>query len=582
MRVIQHKIRQKINEQVRRTRIYLPLAAMLVITGLSVAMLTASVTTAADQVISTSIKVLEACSITSPTSDNTPYEIIGGTYESNIKETTINISCNDLNGYSVYAMGVDSTGAVANTDLTGTASGQTIPTGTSTTTTVSNWAFKLSGVTGTYTPNILSDTDGSFESYHVIPDTNTKVANYTNSINSSEYSTIKATYAVAVTPYQRADTYVGRVKYTLVHPNYANLNGKNVVTIVLNNATNLTIDGTTYTNGQTVELVPDGTSHDIVAATFPEGYEFDSWNATGGVVLASTSNSTTTFTLAGNGTLTLNGKQSCQTTVSGTMQDFKPCSDIAKGTSGTLTDSRGGVTKSYTVTKLNDGKWWMTSNLNLPGGTTLNASDSNVPSNAYYTLPSSTSISSGTSVPSDQFSSDTGQYVFNTANQTTTCNSSTPCNSYYSWLVATAGGKDSSGNAVSTNGYNAAYSICPKGWRLPTSTTSNAAATTSPNWKTGDWYALATAYGANLESNYYENAATFYNNAGPGTTPNFLLAGNYYGGSFYYGGSVGYYWSSTSNSSTSACNLYFGSGYVNSANYSHRRYGFSVRCLFAE
>ena len=250
------------------------------------------------------------------------------------------------------------------------------------------------------------------------------------------------------------------------------------------------------------------------------------------------------------------------------------------GDTTTLPDARDG--QEYTIAKLADGKYWMTTNLNLAGGTTLNASDSNVPSDNYYTLPASTTISSGTAVQSGQFLSDTTAYVFNTGNNTTTCNSSTPCNSYYSWLAATAGGKNSSGSSVTTNGYNAAYSICPKGWRLPTSTTSNANAQTSPNWKTGDWYALATAYGANLESSYYQNAASFYNNAGPGTTPGFLLAGYYNNGSFLNGGSRGFYWSSTARSSTSAYPLYFNSGYVDSANIDSRRYGFSVRCVYGD
>ena len=239
------------------------------------------------------------------------------------------------------------------------------------------------------------------------------------------------------------------------------------------------------------------------------------------------------------------------------------------GDTTTLPDARDG--QEYTIAKLADGKYWMTTNLNLAGGTTLNASDSNVPSDNYYTLPASSTSGS---------SSDTTDYVYNSGNTTSTC-TSPGCYSYYSWLAATAGGKDSSGNAVSTNGYNAAYSICPKGWRLPTSTTSNASATTSPNWKTGDWYALATAYGANLESNYYNNSdANFYNNAGPGTTPNFLLAGYYNSGSFYGGGSNGYYWSSTARSSTSAYYLYFDSGYVSSASNNLRRSGTSVRCVY--
>jgi len=251
------------------------------------------------------------------------------------------------------------------------------------------------------------------------------------------------------------------------------------------------------------------------------------------------------------------------------MQEVGSCPDtLTTGQVYSLKDSRD--EQSYNVAKLADGKCWMITNLNLAGGTVLSSDKSDVPSTNYYTLPASSK--SG-------FSSDTTAYVYNSGNATSSC-SSPGCYSYYSWLAATAGGKDSSGNAVSTNGYNAAYSICPKGWRLPTSTTSNANAQSNNNWKTGDWYALATAYGANLESNYYQNAATFYNNAGPGTTPNFLLAGTYYGGSFSNGGSSGYYWSSTAYSSTRAYGLTFNSGNVNSASNYGRRYGSSVRCVY--
>ena len=258
------------------------------------------------------------------------------------------------------------------------------------------------------------------------------------------------------------------------------------------------------------------------------------------------------------------------TTFSGNMQSMTASivTNACIGDTGTLTDSRDSQT--YSVAKLADGKLWMITNLNLAGGTVLSSDKSDVPSTNYYTLPASST--SG-------FSSDTKAYVYNSGNTTSTC-SKPDCYSYYSWLAATAGGKDSSGNAVSANGYNAAYSICPKGWRLPTSTTSNASATSSNNWKTGDWYALATAYGANLESSYAESAATFYNNAGPGTTPNFLLAGLYYNGSFYDGGSYGGYWSSTAYSSTYAYLLYFTSGGVGSAGGSNRKYGRSVRCVY--
>ena len=238
-------------------------------------------------------------------------------------------------------------------------------------------------------------------------------------------------------------------------------------------------------------------------------------------------------------------------------------------------DTRDG--KTYTVARLADNKVWMTTNLDLTGGTKLYSDDSDVPSghnrgegasdNPYFTLPAS---------DTSGFNSDFEPYVYNSSS--VNCSDDNPCYSYYSWIAATAGGKDTSGNAVADY-HNAPYSICPAGWRLPTATTSNASATSSNNWKTGDLYALATAYGANLESIYIGSSTAFYNNAGPNTTiPNFLLGGYYYLSAFKYGGSRGYYWTATN-----TYNLYFNSSSVNSADGSYdRRFGFSVRCILED
>ena len=259
--------------------------------------------------------------------------------------------------------------------------------------------------------------------------------------------------------------------------------------------------------------------------------------------------------------------------------------NTATGASKTLTDTRD--SKQYTVVKLADGNIWMTENLNLAGGTALSADDTDVTSTYITGFTTQGNLTKNTtnntiSLPSSTtsgFGNNSIAYVYNTNRTGTNC-SSPGCYGYYSWIAATLGGKQANGSTAETrDGYNAAASICPKGWKLPTATTSNANAQTSPNWKTGDFYKLATAYGANLESNYYESAATFYNNAGPGKVPNFLLAGYYGSGSFYDGGSNGYYWSSSSYSSTSAYYSYFLSSYVTSADNNARYFGFAVRCL---
>ena len=239
------------------------------------------------------------------------------------------------------------------------------------------------------------------------------------------------------------------------------------------------------------------------------------------------------------------------------------------GSSTTLYDMRDG--QAYTVAKLGDSQYWMTKNLNLAGGTTLSSEDTDMP--AGYTLPTANNFQSGNRLPASTtagFNDNTKAFVYNS--NSTTCSSSSPCYSYYSWTTATLG----SGLSLSTENTDAPYSICPKGWRLPTSGNHQ-----NDGWKRGDFYHLITSYGVNLSSSYEEYSATFYNNAGPGTTANFLLAGNYNSGSFENGGSGGYYWSSTSYGNRSnARGLHFDSGGVSSAG-NYRRYrGVGVRCVF--
>ena len=193
---------------------------------------------------------------------------------------------------------------------------------------------------------------------------------------------------------------------------------------------------------------------------------------------------------------------------------------------------------------------------------------------AGYTLPTANNFQSGNRLPASSttgFDDKAKAYVYNS--NSTTCGNNSPCYSYYSWTAATIG----SGLNIASENTDAPYSICPKGWRLPTSGNSQ-----NNGWKRGDFYQLATNYGVNLSSQQYEYSATFYNNAGPGTTPSFLLAGGYASSAFYNGGTRGYYWSSTSYDNNSRVRrMYFYSGGVESADNTKRDDGGSVRCVFA-
>lgn len=264
------------------------------------------------------------------------------------------------------------------------------------------------------------------------------------------------------------------------------------------------------------------------------------------------------------------------------LQEVTSCpASLTTGQVYTVKDSRDN--QEYKVAKLADGKCWMVENLNLAGGTALSVDNTDVTSAYISSFTTSNNLTkNGDTIvlpASDTAGFDTNNYSYvNNSGNTTNCGVSgqnTPCYSYYSWDAATLG----SGRTIATENTDAPYSVCPKGWRLPTSRT-----TSATNWQTeSDFYVLAHQYGLDSTTSTSESDDGFYTQAGPGTTPNFLLAGFYgSGGSFYSGGSSGFYWSSTSSSGTFyASGLYFHSSYVSSASQNNRVSGFSVRCLFS-
>ena len=209
---------------------------LLSVTVLSGALLLSSSTFAdndsvVDQI---SITVPISCTLsgTGMTSHNA--NIANGTYTADIGTTTLTAFCNDNSGFSIYATGYtgNEIGAQNSNKLVGTSASNnaTIDTGTATTAgnpDISNWAMKLTALsspTPTYPITITSDTQGSFSSYHAVPNEYTKVAQRTSGTDvgtNAEGSTLTTTYAAYISKTQPADTYSGQVIYTLVHPQSA-------------------------------------------------------------------------------------------------------------------------------------------------------------------------------------------------------------------------------------------------------------------------------------------------------------------------------------------------------------------------
>ncbi len=155
------------------------------------------------------------------TSHNT--SINNGTYASDIGTTALKASCNDLNGFAIYAAGYtgDEVGGTDSTKLVGENDIGNILTGTGTSGN-SQWAMKLAtDSNATYPITIESDANGSFASYHIVPEDFVKVASRNSSTDIGSASigaVLTTTYQVYISATQPAGTYSGKVIYALVHP----------------------------------------------------------------------------------------------------------------------------------------------------------------------------------------------------------------------------------------------------------------------------------------------------------------------------------------------------------------------------
>jgi uncharacterized protein (TIGR02145 family)/prepilin-type N-terminal cleavage/methylation domain-containing protein len=212
-------------------------------------------------------------------------------------------------------------------------------------------------------------------------------------------------------------------------------------------------------------------------------------------------------------------------------------------------DARDGHT--YWAQQLADGKCWMLTNLGYAGGGTNTYGDVKTLTNgtggsstytvaSYYVTPSTTNFTTEPTSPSTS-TDGTGQYGY-----------------LYNWCAATGGDLASSGcsGTISTPLPVTAASICPSGWRLPTS-------------NGGEFGALNTAI----------NGGSTNTDAGLIGAPWLGQRGGDWNSGFYNQGSVGLYWSSSQNSATFAYGLNFSSTNVNPADYYNKYFGFAVRCV---
>lgn len=469
---------------------------------------------------------------------------LSGTYVDNIGTTTLKTMCNDANGFSIYSIG-SSDSTEGNTKLISSASSSyDIVTGTATSGNISNWAMKLTLVSGAYAPNM---TEGYNNQYVAVPNTWTKVASRPANTDISTDSNVAGsslttTYAVYANSVQPAGTYTGQVKYLLVHPN--------------NNSMNLT----------TLQMAFD----DLVG---PENK--------------------TTF----------NGKQYYRMQDM-TTEICNTADVIGGGSQIQLVDDRinlDGEKRLYWVAKLADDNCWMTQNLDLDlianhtythADTDLGWSTNSFDPNATWTLtggPSTipwnnetgkfTGWENNSTLP---YSANPGEKYYYTSNSTVndteysslrSCvnDSHTDCEhysvgNYYNWTAAIAS-NDSSASQI---GGNISNSICPAGWRLP-------------NVVNNDEFGNLLVYYDVIAA----NDSDIYNTNGFNSIRvvplYFVRSGSIYGGSIDSVKSSGFYYSASVQGSNGAYYLSFDKNNARARFWnSYRQYrysGQSVRCL---
>ena len=465
--------------------------------------------------------------------------------------------------------------------------------------------------------------DNSYGSYNQVPNTYTKVAHRDSGTDVGTNATgaeLTTTYAAYMSTTQVADTYTGKVKYTLVHPStgtpttpQATQSGKICY----------------YPNGGNVEgtmgcqeISSSDTSATLLASNFSRtGYGFAGWSTT-----FDYSDSTgflgpsedITFT-AGQYTGSNPGLSLYAHWIksAGNLQNFTCPNNTSMpiGTVTALTDQRDNQT--YAIAKLADSKCWMIENLRLDNTAELTLANTNGPlndgtnvtlkhnytdTNTYNTLSATSSVVYNADTAPDGWCTTNSAAcddqsrlrTDNTANRATgspnvDTGSMYSYGNYYNWYSATAG-RGTYG--FGTNNNSVAGDLCPAGWRLPKGgqTTVNT---------TADFYVLGKSLmkdsgGNSIEPNLDASNGYGYYDETPinadGDTAikafrkypnNFVYSGSVYGGSVNYRGTKVFYWSSTTaNISSNAYFMSFNNSNVYpGTNGSYKHSGRSIRCV---
>ena len=497
-----------------------------------------------------SITIPSSCTLTATVNSAHSASLVAGTYTTNIGTTTIKTHCNDNNGFSIYAIGAGND-VEGNTNLVSSIGGDyDIPTGLNTSAPpsgssdrdISNWSMKITSLAGAYQPTVV----GGYDNYSLVPNTFTNLAYYPattdipNNNNSTIGSSITTTYAIYLATGQPAGTYTGKVKYAIMHPHTKT----DVVTLAkaYQNAHKQKVQATDPVTGQSGEFY--------------------------------------------------------------TMQDMSSAICDAANVMGEASQMEAvdiRDNKLYWITKMADGKCWMTENLDLDlisdpqaeNYVALTSENTNLTlygSNGYDNTVVS-GVSNGYSCNNDSPICENGVITWlpeRTTIPPSDLNSTTwkgdnsnpysydkgnyepdgykdghgKSGNYYNWTAAIA-----SNNSSSYTGGVAANSICPKGWRLP-------------NTEAYEFSKLLYAYGVTKDDKNGSGYATGGYNKMIANPLYFVKTGAVDDGSLNYLSTYGYYESSSISSTSKNHLLFFTNSVYIVPNYNYGKdKGLSIRCI---
>ncbi|MBQ7202130.1 hypothetical protein IJS18_01955 [Candidatus Saccharibacteria bacterium] len=525
-----------------------------------------------------------ACTFTASNVTTHTVSINPGSSVTNSMRTRLKTICSDAPSFEIFAIGY-SNNSSGNTKLIGQNGGGNISTATSGSS--SRWSMKIAKDTSSYSPANMT-IENSFGSNHVVPNATTLIATYDTYTDTTTGASVIASYNVSIADGQMADSYIGKVKYSIVAAEPPPLCPAGYICYDGNNDSVIgTMNPGTYSGDTTskkgYQVATTGSKVALQAPNYLlSGYGFAGWNTK--------DDGTGTF-YGPNQVITVPDVSSAGLMLyaiwvasAGNFQTWQGCSSLTpvsyNSSTGTISASLSNITaltdtrdnQTYAVARLPDDRCWIIENFRF-GGTSAAVNDTNTNNPGFDNLSYATSTTP-TSWCTTNSQSCVEQLRLNTDNVTQGRTASTysttgpviAYGNYYNRYAATT----ARGDYYTVAGYDATGDICPFGWHLP-------------DTQGGEWDGigyLAKQYGGgygNITNTTIVDRLTSF--------PNNFVLGGYISGGLTYRGTSGMYESSTSagNGTSYAYNYYLPSGNVNSRTFrtgiSMNSYtGLSVRC----